>query len=146
MFASVTSCPDSAYWKVLSSTRVSQETLLIPTFRRRRCFQHKANGQNNGNATKYRNTNVCVGCNERTLFLSIVRHSFVCLRCVVWVSIHYRLCLVTVRMKVNPNGRLLRLTEYRMVSKAWSCTSTCSLASRIARLKYCQTTVVSFRE
>jgi len=47
-------------------------------------------------------------------------------------------------MKVKQNGRLLRLTEDRLFSEALSCTSTCSLVRRIARLKYHQTTVVSF--
>jgi len=91
---------------------------FIPTFGRRRCVQHTADGQNNENTTQYRNTSVCVGCNEITLFVSIVVYSFVCLRCVVSVSIHYRMCLVTVRMKVKKNERILRLTEDRFVSEA----------------------------
>jgi hypothetical protein len=43
---------------------------------------------------------VCVGCTERTLVVSIFRYSFVCLRCVVPVSMHYRLYLETVSTKV----------------------------------------------
>ena len=65
-------------------------------------------GHNNGNTSQYRNTAVCVGCTERTLLVSIFRSSFVCLRCVVPVSVHYRVCLVTVRMKGLQNGRFLR--------------------------------------
>jgi hypothetical protein len=65
--------------------------------------------QNNGNAKQYRNKTVCIGCTERTLVVNIFRYTFDCLRCVVPVSVQYRLCLVTVRMKVLQNGRLLRL-------------------------------------
>ena len=36
----------------------------------------------------------------------IFRNSFVCLCCVVPVSVHYRLCLVTVHMKLLQSGRL----------------------------------------
>jgi len=48
-----------------------------------------------------------VGCTERTSVVSTFRHCFVCLRCVVPVSMHYILCLVTVRMEVLQNGRLV---------------------------------------
>ena len=41
----------------------------------------------------------------------IFHYSFVCLCCVVPVSLHYILCLVTVCMKVLQNGRLLRFSE-----------------------------------
>ena len=68
-------------------------------------------GQNNGNTRYYRNKTVCVGCTERTLVVSIYHYSFVCLRLVVPVSLHYRLCVVTVRMNVLQNGRLLRFSE-----------------------------------
>jgi len=68
-------------------------------------------GQNNGNTTYCRNKTGCVGCTERTLVVSIYHYSFVCLRHVVQVSIHYRLCIVTVRMKVLQNGRLVRFSE-----------------------------------
>lgn len=47
------------------------------------------------------NETVCVGCTESTLVVRIVGHSFVCLLCVMPVSIHNRLCVVTVRMKVS---------------------------------------------
>jgi predicted transcriptional regulator len=43
--------------------------------------------------------------------VSIYHYSFVCLRHVVQVSMHYRLCIVTVRMKVLQNGRLVRFSE-----------------------------------
>ena len=52
------------------------------------------------------NTTVCFGCNGTILVVKIFRYSFVCLRCVVPVSMHYRLCLVTVRVKVLQNRRL----------------------------------------
>jgi hypothetical protein len=42
--------------------------------------------------------------------VSIFRYSFVCLHCVVPVSLHYRLCLVTVCMKVVQSGRLVRFS------------------------------------
>ena len=38
-------------------------------------------------------------------------HSFVCLCCVVLVSMHYQLCSVTVCMKVLQNGRFLRFSK-----------------------------------
>jgi hypothetical protein len=41
-----------------------------------------------------------VGCTERTRVASIFLYYFICLRCVVSVSVDYRLCLVTVRVKV----------------------------------------------
>jgi len=61
---------------------------------------------NNGNTRQYRNKIFCVGCTERT-YLSL----FFCLCCVVPVSVHYILCLVTVCMKVLQNGRLLRFSD-----------------------------------
>jgi hypothetical protein len=36
---------------------------------------------------------------------------FVCLCCVVPLSMHYRLCLVTVCMRVLQNGRLVRFSK-----------------------------------
>jgi len=60
----------------------------------------------NGNTRQYRNKIVCVGCTESTLVVRIVGHSFVCLRCVMPVSIHYRLCVVTVRIKYCKMGNL----------------------------------------
>jgi hypothetical protein len=65
-------------------------------------------GQNNGNTRQYRNKMVCVGNIKSTLAANIFLYSFVCLRCVVPVSKHYRLCLVTVRTKVLQNARLVR--------------------------------------
>ena len=41
----------------------------------------------------------------------VLRYSFVCLCCVVPVSMHYRLCLERVCMKVLQNGRLLRFSK-----------------------------------
>ena len=64
------------------------------------CFPHTGDGQNNENTRRYRYNYVCVGCNERTLNASILHYSFVCLRCEVPVSIHYRFCLIRVHMKV----------------------------------------------
>jgi len=49
---------------------------------------------------KYRNKTSCVGCSERSLVVRILRHSFVCLRGVMQVSVHYILCLVAVHMKL----------------------------------------------
>jgi len=61
---------------------------------------YTGDGQNNGHTTQYRTKIVYVGCIERTLVVSIFHYSFVCLYCLVSVSMHYRLCLVTVCMKV----------------------------------------------
>jgi len=68
-------------------------------------------GQNNGNTRQYSNKTVCVGNTKGALAVNIFLYSFVCLRCVVPVSKHYRLCLVTVRMKVLQNGRLVRFSN-----------------------------------
>jgi hypothetical protein len=51
--------------------------------------QSTENGQNNGNARQYRNKTPCVGCTERTLVVTIVCYTFVCLHCVVPVSVRY---------------------------------------------------------
>ena len=58
---------------------------------------------NNGNTRQYRNIIVCVGCTDRMLFF--------CLCCIVPVSMHYRLYLVTLCMKVLQNGRLLSFSK-----------------------------------
>ena len=70
--------------------------------------ERTTDGQNNGKTIQYRYTrkNVCVGCVEAILFVSIFRCSFF-LRCVVPVSMYCRMCLVTVRMKLLQNGRLV---------------------------------------
>jgi len=73
---------------------------------------------NNGNTRQYRNTIVCVGCTERMLFF--------CLCCVVPVSMHYRLYLVTVCMKVLQNGRLIRCSKR---SDCW-CTFSWSICNQ----------------
>jgi hypothetical protein len=49
---------------------------------------------------------VRVGCTERTLAVSTFIYSFACLRCVMLVSMHYRLCQLTIRMEVLQNERL----------------------------------------
>jgi len=69
-------------------------------------------GQNtsSGNTRQYKNKIVCVGCTVRSLFVSIFYYSFVCLCCVVPVSMHYRFCLVRVQVKLLPNGRLVRFS------------------------------------
>jgi len=38
----------------------------------------------------------CVGCTERKLVVNIFCYSFICLRCVGPVPMHYTLCLITV--------------------------------------------------
>jgi len=53
------------------------------------------------NTRQYRNKSVCVSCTERTLVVSFVILLYVCLCCVVPVSMHYRLYLVTVCMKMG---------------------------------------------
>jgi hypothetical protein len=73
-------------------------------------------GPNNGNTGQYRNKTVCVGCTGITLFVSIFHYSFVCLLCAVPVSVHYRLCSVTVRMKVLQNGKVSALQRGQVVS------------------------------
>jgi len=65
------------------------------------------------------------------------RYSFVCLCCVVPVSMHYKLCLVTVRMKVQQNGRLVRFSDRTECSSSFSCsicnqTATSLGVSRVA--------------
>jgi hypothetical protein len=52
-----------------------------------------------------------VGCTERTLVVSVVHYSFVCLRYVVSVAMHYRMCLVTAGMKVLQNVTLVRYSK-----------------------------------
>ena len=62
----------------------------------------------------------------------IFHYSFVCLCCVVPVSVHYRLCLVTVCMKVLTNGRLLRFSKRTDCWCAFSC-SICNQNSHFIR-------------
>jgi hypothetical protein len=68
-------------------------------------------GQINGNTRQYRNKGVCVGCTERTLVVTIFLYSFVCWSCVVPVPLQYRLCLLTVHIKVLQNGRPVRFSK-----------------------------------
>jgi hypothetical protein len=56
--------------------------------------EHTGDGQNSGNTRQCRNQYVYVGCTARTSVVSIFLYSFVCLRCAVSVSMHYKLCLV----------------------------------------------------
>jgi len=72
---------------------------------------HPGDGQNNGNTRQYRNKTVCVGCSERILDVKFFCYSFVCLHCVVPASMHYRLRLVTIHMKVQQNGKLVRFSK-----------------------------------
>jgi hypothetical protein len=73
--------------------------------------RYTGDGQNNGNTREYLNKTPCVGCTERTLIVSIFYYSFVCLHCVVPVSVHYRFCLITVHTKVLQNGRPVRFLK-----------------------------------
>jgi hypothetical protein len=90
-------------------------------------------GQNNGNTRQYRNKTVCVGNTERTLVVNIFLYSFVCLRCAVPVSKHYRLCLVTVRTKVLQNGRFVRSSN---TTNCW-CMFSWSVCKRNGRFNRC---------
>jgi len=84
----------------------------MPLWRR----YNTGDGQNNGTTRHYKNKIVYIGCPVRILvvsfvillFVCIFRYSFICLCCVVPVSMHYRLCLVTVRVNALQNGRLVR--------------------------------------
>jgi len=78
---------------------------------------------NNGNTRQDRNKTVCVGCTERTLVVSFIILLFVL---VVPVSVHYRLCLVTVCMKVLHNGRPIRFSKW---SDCW-CTFSRSICNQ----------------
>ena len=60
--------------------------------------------------------------------VSIFRYSFVCLLCVVPVSVHYRLYLVAVCMKVLQNGRLVRFSK---LTDCW-CAFSCSVSNQMA--------------
>ena len=81
-------------------------------------MQCTGDGQNNGKSRKYRNKIICVSCTERTLVVSIFLYSFVCLRLVVLVSVHYRLCLVTVRVEVLHNGRTCQIS-WSICNRKW---------------------------
>ena len=70
--------------------------------------QSTGDEQNNGKTRQYKYKIICVGWTERTLVVSICRYCFVSLRCIVPVLMHYRLCLVTVRMEELQNWRLVR--------------------------------------
>ena len=66
--------------------------------------------QNNENTKQYTNKTVCVGCTERTsVVFSIILLFYLC--CLVPLSVHYRLCLITVCVKVLQNGRLVRFSR-----------------------------------
>ena len=70
-----------------------------------------------------------VGCTERTSVVSTFRHCFVCLRCVVPVSMHYKLCLVTVRMEVLQNGRLVNFQSRQTVGERLAAASVTKMAT-----------------
>jgi hypothetical protein len=55
-------------------------------------------------------------------------YSFVCLCYVVPMSMHYRLCLVTVPMKVLQNGDLVRFSKR---TDYW-CMFSCSICNQMA--------------
>jgi len=78
----------------------------------------EGDGQNNEN-----NIGIqlfCVACIERMLAASIFHYSFVHLCCVVPLPVHYRLCLVTVCMKVLQNGRCPIFREDRRCTFSWN--------------------------
>ena len=85
-------------------------------------------GQNNGNTRQYRNKTVFVGLTERTLVVSVFHYSFICLRCLVAVSMHYRLCLVTVCVKVLQNGGHVRFSKW---TDSW-CLFSCNICNQTA--------------
>jgi hypothetical protein len=87
----------------------------------------------NGNTFQYRNKTGCVGCTDRILTVSTVHYCFVCLCCVVPVSVRYRLCLVTVCMKLPQNRRLARFTKR---THCW-CAFSWSICNQIGQLIGC---------
>jgi hypothetical protein len=103
--------------------------------------KHIRDGQNNGSIRQYRNQTVCVGCTERTSVVSTLRYCLVCLCCVVPVSKHYILCLVTLRMEVLQNGRLVRFSKQTECWWAFSC-SICNQNGH--NIRYIQS--ISFRD
>ena len=54
-----------------------------------------------------------------TLIMSMAHYSFACLRCVVPVSMHYILCLVTVCMKELQSGTCNMFKEDRLLVCFW---------------------------
>jgi hypothetical protein len=100
---------------------------------------HPGDGQNNGNTRQYRNKIVCVGCSERILYVRFFHYSFVCLHCVAPASLHYRLCLVTIHMKVLQNGKLVRFSKR---TDCW-CVFSCSICKQNGHFIRCITAAVS---
>ena len=94
---------------------------------------YTGDGQNNGNASQYREKTPCVGCTEWTLVVNIFCYSFVCLHCVVPGSVHYRLCLVTFHTKVLQNGRPVRFLKE---TDCWWALS-CSICNQNGQLNRC---------
>jgi hypothetical protein len=64
--------------------------------------------------------------------VSTFRDTFACLLCVVPVSVHYRLCLVAVCMKVLQNGRLVRFSTLTVSRCLFSCTVSNQTATSLA--------------
>ena len=54
---------------------------------------------------------ICFGCTGRTTVVRIFSYSFVCLRCIVSISMHYRLRLIRIRVKVLQNRRSVRFSN-----------------------------------
>ena len=73
-------------------------------------YECTEDGQNNGNTIHYRNKTVLATLKEHYLYLSILYLRYV-------VSMHYRLCLVTVRMNVLQNGRLVRFLKGTLLAR-----------------------------
>ena len=80
---------------------------------------------------------VLAALKEHLLYLPI----FFCLCCVVPVSVHYRLCLVTVFMKVPQNGRLIRFSKR---TDCWSVLAGISVIETATRLGVSRAAVARF--
>ena len=65
--------------------------------------------------------------------MSTFRYSYVSLHCVVLMSVHYRLCLVTVHVEVLQNGRLVRFIKRTDCRCVFSC-SVCDQTATSLRL------------
>jgi len=100
---------------------------------REQCYHSDIQGMEKIMETReYRNKIPCVGCTERTLVVSVFFYSFVCLHCVLPVSVHYSFCLVTFHMKVLKNGRLVRFSKETDCLRALNC-SICNQNGQLIR-------------